>query len=62
MKHKLYKVSFKMPFRKLIDVVMDSKTGDVIVVDGKNYRIEAEPTLDLHQLLWSVLVLDINQG
>ena len=34
--------------------VSSPSRGDEIHIDGKVYRIEEEPRLDLHQLVWSV--------
>ena len=59
MKHKLYKVSYKMPFRKLIDIVMDSKTGDVIVVDDDDHLLGVITLRDTREALVSNELVDL---
>ena len=35
-----------------VSEVVSPSRGDEIHIDGRIYRIEAEPRLDLHQLVW----------
>jgi len=35
-----------------VSEVSSPARGDEITLDGKTYRIEEEPRLDLHQLVW----------
>lgn len=42
--------------------VSSPSRGDEIHIDGRIYRIEEEPRLDLHQLVWVVDVLPQNKN
>lgn len=42
-----------------VSEVSSPSRGDEIEIDGRVYRIEAEPRLDLHQLVWVALALPI---
>ena len=42
-----------------VSEVRSPATGDEIELDGKIYRIEEEPRLDQHQLVWEVETMQI---
>jgi len=42
-----------------VSEVSSPSRGDEIEIDGRVYRIEAEPRLDLHQLVWVAPALPI---
>lgn len=44
-----------------VSEVQSPARGDEIELDSKTYRIEAEPRLDLHQLVWLVECLDVHR-
>ena len=46
---------------RLSEVASPSR-GDEIHIDGRVYRIEEEPRLDLHQLIWAVDCVPINNS
>ncbi len=44
-------------FEFRVSEITDPKRGDMIITDGLNYEISAEPVMDIHKLVWTAQCL-----
>ena len=59
MRKKFHKVSYKLPFKKLIDVVMSSRSGDVFIVDDNDRLMGIVSLRDIREALVSNELIDL---